>query len=301
MSEGFSVMKASSPVEEETGESTARGRTRTLHPRKDDASVAAGRSNSARSALQAWPEIRAQLRSSDRWALFLDFDGTLVKLRNRPGDVTMPLGVRQVLQRLVRNSNVLVAIVSGRKLEILRNLVGVEGIRYFGLHGGERDGAPAALSQESELALECAKHTARVQLGALPGIWIEDKGLTFSVHHRDAKATTSETASATLVNFLSPWKRSLHVLQGSKVWEILPREIPGKHAAVQDVLAGLPASTVVVYAGDDGTDEPAFAALGNQITIRVGCTRHTETRARYCLPAPAEMLRFLTRLEKELR
>jgi trehalose-phosphatase len=231
----------------------------------------------------------------------LDFDGTLVKLRNRPGDVTMPLGVRQVLERLVRNPNVLVAIVSGRKLEILRDLVGVEGIRYFGLHGGERDGAPAALSQESELALECAKHTARVQLGALPGIWIEDKGLTFSVHHRDAKAATSETARTALANFLSPWKSSLHVLQGSKVWEILPREIPGKHAAVQDVLTGLPASTVVVYAGDDGTDEPAFEALGNQITIRVGCTRDTETRARYYLPAPADMLRFLTRLERELR
>jgi trehalose-phosphatase len=301
MSEGLNLMKTPAPVEEETGDSFVGGRNLAPNPRKVGASVTAGRSKSAHSALQAWPKIRAQLRSGDRWALFLDFDGTLVKLRNRPGDVTVPLGVRQVLQRLVRNPNVLVAIVSGRKLEILRNLVGVEGIRYFGLHGGERDGAPAALSQESELALECAKHTARVQLGALPGIWIEDKGLTFSVHHRDAKAATSETARAALANFVSPWKSSLHVLQGSKVWEILPMEIAGKHAAVHDVLAGLPAGTIVVYAGDDGTDEPAFVALGNQITVRVGCTRQTETRARYCLPAPADMLRFLTRLERELR
>ncbi|HXA77497.1 MAG TPA: trehalose-phosphatase [Candidatus Acidoferrales bacterium] len=301
MSEGFNLLKATSPVEEETGASMAGGRNRTSNSRKGGAPVTVGRRDSARSALLAWPEIRAQLRSGDRWALFLDFDGTLVRLRNRPGDVTMPLGVRRVLRRLVQNSNVFVAIVSGRKLEVLRDMVGVEGIRYFGLHGGERDAAPAALSQESALALECARYTARVQLGALPGIWIEDKGLTFSVHHRDAKAATSETARATLLNFLSPWKSSLHVLQGSKVWEVLPREIPGKHVAVQDVLSGLPASTVVIYAGDDGTDEPAFVALGNQITIRVGCTRHTETRARYCLAAPPEMLRFLTRLERELR
>lgn len=255
----------------------------------------------ARSALQAWPEIRTRLRSANRCVIFLDFDGTLVNLRNRPGDVTAPLTVRRILERLARNPKVLVAIVSGRKLEDLRRLVGVESVSYFGLHGGERDGQSAALSPESALALENAKQAARAQLAELPGIWVEDKELTFSVHHRLANEEASDIARAELGSLLSPWRNVLHVLNGSKVWEVLPKEIPGKQAAVEHVLAALPPNTLVLYAGDDGTDEPAFAELGNQITIRVGRTSHTGTRARYCVSAPGYLLRFLARMERELR
>jgi len=270
-------------------------------PGGSSAQRAAGRNGLPRSATQAWPEICARLKAADRWAVFLDFDGTLVKLRSRPGDVSVPLGVKRVLQRLARNSEVLVAIVSGRRLKNLRELVGVEGVHYFGLHGAERDGESASISEESAAALDAAKRAARRELGSLTGIWIEDKGLTFSVHHRDANTVATKAAGAALVELLAPWRNTLHVLNGSRVWEVLPREITGKYAAVEYVLTSLPEGTAAVYAGDDGTDEPAFEVLGNQITIRVGCTRRTETQARYCLPEPADVLRFLTRMEKELR
>jgi len=254
-----------------------------------------------RSALQAWPEIRERLRANRRWAVFLDFDGTLVKLQSRPDDVSVPLGVKRVLQRLARNANVLVAIVSGRRLQNLRGLVGVESVRYFGLHGGEQEGETASVSPESALALEDAKQAAHRDLGAMPGIWIEDKGLAFSVHHRDANASESKSAGAALAGLLAPWEKSLHVLHGSRVWEVLPKEIPGKGAAVEQILSGFPADTAVMYAGDDGTDEPAFAVLESQVTIRVGATRNTRTRARYCLPGPPYVMRFLERMERELR
>ncbi|MBZ5695612.1 MAG: trehalose-phosphatase [Acidobacteriia bacterium] len=233
--------------------------------------------------------------------MFVDFDGTLARLRSRPDDVTVPLGVKRVLQRLARNANIFIAIVSGRRRQNLRDLIGVERVHYFGLHGAERDGEQATVSRESALALESAKRAVRRELGPFPGIWIEDKGLAFSVHHRDAHAAESQSAGAALVTLLAPWKDALHVLDGSRVWEILPKEIPGKHAAVGRVLGGLPAGTSVVYAGDDGTDEPAFAMLPDQITIRVGYTRNTRTGAQFCLPSPAYVLRFLTRLERELR
>lgn len=294
-------MKGPSALGGETGVAVGGGSDQTPTRRNGGAPGDADRSGLTRSAFREWPEIRTRLRSANRCAVFLDFDGTLVKLRNRPGDVSVPLGVRRILDRLARNTKVLVAIVSGRRIENLRNLIAVDGVHYFGLHGAERDGETAALSRESAAALESAKQAAQQQLGVLPGVWIEDKGLTFSVHHRDANAATSEIAGAALAHLLEPWTNVLRVLHGSRVWEILPKEIPGKQAAVDYVLGGMPASTLVVYAGDDGTDEPAFAVLGNQITIRVGCTLHTETRARYCLPAPADVLRFLTRLERELR
>jgi trehalose 6-phosphate phosphatase len=82
------------------------------------------------------------------------------------------------------------------------------------------------------------------------------------------------------------------------VWEILPREIPGKFTAVDDVLGAHRPATAVVYIGNDGTDEVAFAALPDDITVRVG--RQPQTHARYFVRTPAEVLRLLARMEKEL-
>ncbi|HKV04894.1 MAG TPA: trehalose-phosphatase [Candidatus Acidoferrales bacterium] len=251
-----------------------------------------------RSAFRAYPAIRAQLLAADRWALFLDFDGTLVNLRPRPDDVRVQPRVKQIIQRFVGHANCFVAIVSGRRVKDLQGLIGVEGLHYIGLHGAERDDRAAPLSAIARLALGRAKRAARRDLSRLPGIWVEDKGLGFSVHHRAAGAATSQSARESLAKLLAPWGDALHVLNGSRVWEVLPSEIPGKAAAVQETLSQLPADAGVVYIGDDGTDEMAFAVLANQVTVRVGHWRGSH--ARYYLRSPADVLRFLARLEGEL-
>ncbi len=79
----------------------------------------------------------------------------------------------------------------------------------------------------------------------------------------------------------------------------LPPEVPGKFAAVQGALAKMPRGTAAVYIGDDETDEGVFAVLKNQITVQVGLPNGTH--ARYFLPAPADVLRFLSHLEREFR
>jgi trehalose-phosphatase len=261
----------------------------------EDASEASPR---PRYLFQAWPEIRSRLRGASRWAIFLDFDGTLVDVRPRPGDVRTPAEVKRVLHRLVRHANLFVAVVSGRRLHDVRRLVGVKGVHYFGLHGGEADGQSVAVSSNARVALNRAKRKARKELGVLPGIQVENKNLSFSVHYRAADARTVRVASQLLCRFLAPAGAALHVLSGRRVWEVLPREIPGKFAAVRRVLAGMPTGIPVVCIGDDDTDEPAFAMLRRQITVRVG-PRH-RTQARYYLPAPADVLSFLERLEKTL-
>jgi trehalose 6-phosphate phosphatase len=250
------------------------------------------------SASRAWPEIRARLRGAHRGAILLDFDGTLVNLRRRPSDVRMAAEVRRVLQRLVGHTNLFVAIVSGRKVRNLRELIHVEGLHYFGVHGGEMGGKSARLTKKARFALEGAKHAARLQLGVIEGIWIEDKRLSFSVHYREADAAAAKRGQSVLFDLLAPWGDALHVLNGSRVWEILPIEIPGKSSVIEEVLSQLPVGATVVYIGDDSTDEMAFAVLPDQITVRVG--RAPATSARYLLRDPADVLRFLARLEKEL-
>src|SRR6201984_2962709 len=88
----------------------------------------------------AWPQVIARIRDADHRILFLDFDGTLVRLRRHPDDVRFSERGRKILRRLVGHENLTVAVVSGRELEKIQTLVGVEGIRYVGLHGAERLG-----------------------------------------------------------------------------------------------------------------------------------------------------------------
>jgi trehalose 6-phosphate phosphatase len=261
--------------------------------------VKARKNRAVTCAFDAWPEIIAQLRRARYRALFLDFDGTLVTIQRSPRVVRSSARVNRVLERLERNPNLSVAIVSGRRASDLRRLLPVRGLRYFGLHGGERDGRPIKLSKASRLALARAKHEAEAQLGKLQGIWVEDKEFSFCVHYRKADEVTGRRAGQILKKVLAPWRKSLHVLGGKKIWEILPLEVPGKFRAVQRALAKMPRGATAVYVGDDETDEGVFDVLKNQITIRVSAV--DGTRARYFLPAPPDVLRFLSRLDREFR
>jgi trehalose 6-phosphate phosphatase len=257
------------------------------------------KNSAATSAFEAWPEIIARLRRARCRAVFLDFDGTLVKIQRSPRVVRSSARVNRVLERLECNPNLSVAIVSGRRASDLRRLLPVRGLRYFGLHGGERDGRPIKLSKASRRELARAKSEAEARLGNLQGVWVEDKEFSFCVHYRNADEATGRLAGRILKKLLAPWRKSLHVLGGKKIWEILPPEVPGKFEAVQRALAKMPRGTAALYIGDDETDEGVFAVLKNQITIRVGA--QDGTRARYCLPAPPDVLRFLSRLDREFR
>ncbi len=257
----------------------------------------ARRVRGARSALRAWPEIAARLRSAERWALLLDFDGTLVKLRSRPENVRTPRRVKQILGRLARRPGLMVAIVSGRKVRDLRRIVGVAGVHYFGLHGAEGETGRASLGKSKRAVVERAKRSARARLKGLTGIWIEDKGPGFAVHYRGAHPAAAEAARAALCELLAPWRDALYVLNGKKVWEVLPLENRGKGAAVKRVMKGQPGGTCAVYVGDDSTDERAFEALRDQITVRVGERRGT--KAHFYVRTPADVLRLLARIERE--
>lgn len=243
--------------------------------------------------------ILARLRGAQKIALLLDCDGTLVPLKPHPSEVRVPPKVKEVLRRLVANRRLFVAIVSGRRVRDLKALLNVKGLHYFGLHGAEWDRGSTRVTPTTLAALRAAKLAARRTLHAWAGIWVEDKALTFSVHYRQAKPAARDAASVALAMLLAQWGDALHVLNGKRVWEILPREVVGKSSTVLRILKDLPPGTPAIYMGDDGTDELAFKVLGDQITVRVG--DHSATHARYCVRTPSDAIRFLARLETELR
>jgi trehalose-phosphatase len=193
-----------------------------------------------------WPEIGARVRAAREVAVLLDFDGTLVKLRRRPGDVRVPHRVTNILERLARHSNVFVAIVSGRMVRDLRTMVGVPGVHLFGLHGAEKEGKNPALRKTSRRALARAKRDVRSELGILPGIWLEDKVLSVAVHYRGASPAITREADGALLRILAPLQRNLCARSGEKVWEILPREIAGKSATIQWLLRARGGRTLAI-------------------------------------------------------
>jgi len=254
--------------------------------------------HSPRYLFRAWGEIADRLRDAKTCALLLDFDGTLVKLQRRPWEVRVPQHTKRLLERLARHPRLFVAIVSGRRCQDLQTRIGVNALRFVGLHGAERDDKKMKISRAAAGVLARAQRGARRQISSMRGMRIEDKGMSFAVHYREASPPVARAAKSFLLNVVAPEQKALRILDGAMVWEVLPNEICGKGGAVRELLSDLPQGTPAIYIGDDGTDESAFRALDDQITVRVGNPQGSA--AKYYVRDPGEVIRFLLRLEAEL-
>jgi trehalose-phosphatase len=242
-----------------------------------------------------WPHISNRLGSSERIALFLDFDGTLAPLQPRPDEVTLDGCMRHELDALARSPRFRVCVISGRRRSDVRARVGIAGIRYLGLHGWESRGGIA--TGQTGRALRAVHCRLNVSLADLPGLWIEDKEFALAVHYRGAAARDVARARTILEGIVLPEAGRFRIEHGKKVWEILPRELGDKGTAVKQQMAQLGGRHGVIYIGDDQVDEPAFAVLRGGITVRVG--RPGPSRARYRLGNVAQVRAFLHKLRGE--
>jgi trehalose 6-phosphate phosphatase len=179
--------------------------------------------------------------------LFLDFDGVLAPIVERPDDAYPPPETREELERLVARY-ALVAVVSGRAGDDVRRRVGVDGVVIAGSHGLELD--PEA--ERWRDAIEAFADTAG---------WpdTERKGLTVSFHYRTA---SDEPAAMAALETLAHRARDegLKARFGRKVLEVLPPLEANKGTAVRQLLADAGLHRALV-AGDDATDLDAFRAL----------------------------------------
>ena len=189
-------------------------------------------------------------------ALFLDVDGVLAPIVERPEDARVPDETRAELIRLADRYG-LVAAITGRPSEVARRIVGVETLRYAGEHGLELD--PAAQAWAGRIHGFAAE---------VPWTATEVKPLSVAFHYRNepdpelARQQLEPVAAAALeLGFRPRW--------GRMVLEVLPPLDASKGTAVRALLAesGL---TRALYAGDDTTDLDGFAALdGLDAAVRV--------------------------------
>ena len=182
-------------------------------------------------------------------ALFLDFDGVLAPIVERPKDAYPPPETRVELERLVGRYG-LVAVVSGRAGDDVRDRVGVGGIVYVGSHGLELD--PQADRWRRQIA-------DFASAAAWPAQEIELKGLSVAFHFRHRE---DERAAVLELEQLAESARDEGLVArfGRKVLEVLPPVGSNKGTAVRHLLEGASLTRALV-AGDDTTDLDAFRAV----------------------------------------
>jgi trehalose-phosphatase len=242
------------------------------------------------------PEIESQLRASRGVLLFLDFDGTLAPIVQTPDQAALHPETRVLLRRLSENAPCSVAIVSGRSLIDIRERVGLANLTYAGNHGleilgeGMRFVEPNAVRRIKMLGELSRRLSARLR--HIPGLEIENKVLTTSVHFRNVQRSGLDEIRKTVdaeVGFSNTFFR---VARGLQVLEIRPRVDWDKGTAVRWI-QGVKGNTNTLsfYVGDDSTDEDAFAALPQGVTIRVGQAKGTA--AQYYLEGQSSVVDFL--------
>ncbi len=219
-----------------------------------------------RHALRQWEEIANRL-AGRRLFVCLDFDGTLSPIVEKPDLAKMPDDIRTLLLKLTERCPV--AVISGRSLEDLKERTALPGIIRLGNHGAEMEGVRPEVNDRG--SLEAYITAARRTFAAIPGIQIEDKGVTASIHFRRVAPLLLEDFMAAFKVLAGEFSEKVEVSEGRKVFEVRPRGTAGKGDAVRRLMEGVGKGRVPIYLGDDTSDEEAFRAIrGSGISIAVG-------------------------------
>jgi len=249
-----------------------------------------------------------RLASSKRVFLFLDYDGTLSPIPRRRVELERPLGneLRELLKRISRLDKVVVSIVSGRSVETLKRLVGLEGIYYAGVHGHVVEGPGARLThcvaESLSHIISSFLHEVAGELSKF-GAVIEDKGFSFSVHYRGVRRENVEEIQRILYGAVARLP-SIRIRRGKSILEVLPNSGWDKGKAIAYMVSIFTAAGgpgIPIYFGDDYTDESAFRTvnLAQGISVRVG--QKCRTNARYYVRGVGDVKSFLEDLETMLK
>lgn len=248
--------------------------------------------------------VLASLAGAPALACFLDYDGTLAAIAPTPEDARPWPGTTELLGCLVRAPATEVTIVSGRTIADLRRQLDVPGLGYIGIHGLEwaRPGSSTIARAEAAIAgaalLPDVRRELAQRVGGLPGVRLEDKGVAVACHYRLARRNDARRAREAVEALVEQHRQrgaTLTALHGHEVSEIRPAGVD-KGRTVLALLAGRTPPPLVLYMGDDRTDEDAFRVLpADAVTVRIGPS-DIDTLARYRLPGPLEVHAFLTRL-----
>ncbi|MEE4379251.1 MAG: trehalose-phosphatase [Candidatus Competibacteraceae bacterium] len=269
---------------------------------KDLVEVAVSQADSSAlpSAMGKFADFTQQLKGK-HLALFLDYDGTLTPIVERPEWAVMAESMRDTIRTLSELCTV--AIISGRDLRDVQKLVQMEELFFAGSHGFDIEG-PAGKKVENQQdlnfipLLDGAEKRLREHLTGIEGSLVERKKFSIAVHYR---LVSDEQIAAVekVVDDLIAAEPKIKKTYGKKVFDLQPNIDWNKGKAVHWLLKalGLDRPDVLpVFMGDDVTDEDAFKALRTEGVGIVVMEEPRPSAAHYYLRDPAEVEHFFARL-----
>ncbi len=225
-------------------------------------------------------------------AFFLDFDGTLVELAERPDAIHLAKTTRDVLARLVDVTGGAVAIITGREIADLDRFIAPMQLAAAGVHGltrRTRTGESFAAPLDAHFLRHAERILAPLVL-AEPGLLLERKSNAVALHYR-ARPELEATARAAMEQLVAACT-GIQIKRGKMVFEAKPGSAD-KGTAVIDFMKEPPfTGRRPLFAGDDTTDEDAFAIINalDGISIKIG---PGATAARYGAHNTAHFLEWL--------
>ncbi|MBN9279181.1 MAG: trehalose-phosphatase [Hyphomicrobium sp.] len=232
------------------------------------------------------------LGAPDQVAFFLDFDGTLVEVAERPDAVRLTERTRNALSRLTDATGGAVAVITGREIADLDRFLAPLRLPAAGVHGltrRTRSGENHAAPIDEEFLRHAELLLAPLVLSE-PGLLLERKSNAVALHYRSRPDL--EAACRDVMDELAGISRGIQIKRGKMVFEAKPA-LADKGTAIIDFLKEPPfAGRRPFFAGDDVTDEDAFAAVNklDGITVKIGLG---ETIAQHRVAGTAMFLDWL--------
>ncbi|MGA2090496.1 MAG: trehalose-phosphatase [Endomicrobiales bacterium] len=262
--------------------------------------------------------------------LFLDYDGTIVPIAERPGKAKLSRETKIILKKLSNTPGVIIAVVTGRPLSNIMSAIALKKMIYVGNHGLEIAGPDftyaVCIPRRFTTLLKELKTLLIDIFRKIHGLMIEDKKVALAIHYRNVDPGKIRSIKQSISDALCRCDslKILRVEEGKKVYEIRPAIDWNKGDAVSwlmtkyatepfslthhvkndhiihrlqkwpnSITRKSPKSPfVAIFIGDDITDENGFHAVNDHgISIHVGKTGASS--AVYYVKDPAEVAHVL--------
>ena len=245
-------------------------------------------------------EIKHAYKQSKERLIFLDYDGTLVGFNENPNDSKPDQELIEILERLTKDKNNHIVIISGRGRQFLEEWMKPYSLDIVAEHGVwiKRMGKPfktfikinASWKKETMSLLE--RYVNRT-----PGSFVEEKDYSLVWHYRKVETGLGEVRTRELTSHLKYMtaNENLEVLEGDMIVEIKNSEI-NKGKAAQKLMEIYPEADFLLALGDDFTDEDTFKAMPEEAyTIKVGTSA---SEAKFSVNSYKEVRKLLNEIIK---
>lgn len=256
----------------------------------------------AKTPLALSPELREAVRrvaGTEHLLVAMDFDGTMAPIVGRAEDARPLPRSASAFAGLAVLPRTTTALISGRALASLRAVASppVDTL-LIGSHGAEAWLGPGstelALEEDQKLLLAEVRAVLAEIVSEAPGTALEDKPAGVVLHTRLAEDDVAEDAVAAARAVLQD-RKGVYLKDGKRVLETsVVHASKGEGVTFLRQISG---ATAVLFAGDDTTDEDAFARLEpGDVGVKVGLDF---TQAQYRVEAPVHVAELLEALLQE--